>query len=422
MKSSSAPVSGTVVTWGSPRQGREFAATASAYDLACRHITEADLPGVTRSVADLVREGRRVVTAATSPVVGFVAFGRATVVGGIEAIARTWDQLRAEGGLDDVTLVGPSARAAAVLSDKWTTAELAEAIGFAVPSNRLVTARDIASLDYPCVLKARVLTGGAGIALVGSVAEAESYFIALAAAGLFEALASAYVEGMEVSVELLKLGDKWMSFPLGTKGSTSWLMRHADDKVKLYGHLGITSPYVDRAIRLGDELGIQGLLSVEGVLTAREPREWLLLEAAPRVTGNLPMELASVGHYSVYDAFAQHIAGASVDPIGESKHLAAEVPLYAHADDLTLARLIALPNVSRAVLDDLSTLPAATRVGARIRVGFSGTDAASVAQTARRLDELCPGDNVVSRLADAAQDVLDVFDSAVLQDLLGLLR
>lgn len=412
---------GTVLTWGSRRQGREFAEVAARHGLSCLHVCEEDSSGVARPVDDLVADGAKAAANASDPVIGQVSFGRATVPGGIAAIAQACEQLREEPQLSGAMLLGPSVRAAQVLSDKWQTAQVLGACGLATPDSRLVTAADVDALPLPCVLKARDLTGGAGIALVRTRAQAHEHFRALRDVGITDALCTGFVSGLELSVELLRLGDQWTVFPLGSKGFTTAQMRHADDKVKIYGHLDVTSPYAEQAIRLGEELGLQGLLSVEGIVPLDGPTEWLVLEAAPRITGNLPMELAAAGDFPLYEAMVRHLLHQPAVGVPDGPRLAVEVPLYRHDGDTTVTRLRALPGVGRAVLDDLGALPASGRTGSRIRVGFSAAEPTELLATAKAVQRICPAEPVVASVADAAREVLRVFPSPLLCELLGML-
>lgn len=318
----------------------------------------------------------------TREVAAFVNLGRGTVLGGLENIAKSWDIIREQHPVfKEVAFVGPSYEAARTFFDKKLIWQAFEEEGVAAPKTvELDMALDTgeiiqrsASVPFPAVLKATRLSGGRGMKLVNSSEELVATYNEFKQADLGELILTEYVDGIEVSFAVLRLGDTFMRMPACYKEETSLDLKHPDSKVKLAGGFKEFENAYDAVEKLMAKLDITGWLYLEGILykdTEGKPAI-KFIEGATRLSGNSPIEIGALEGFSFYRTLLRWIEDTSIG-FAYKNRLCIQHASFKHHGEEDVERLLALDWVLEARYEDLAKVPFSTDDRTRIRISFVG--------------------------------------------------
>lgn len=373
-----------LVTAGSRRMARELCAAAArrGHAVEWEHVREDLTDWVPREADDIFRDLAAAVSRAGRAPDAVVSLGRVGVLGGIVRIARAMERLRAEGVVGPGTkLVGPSARAAEVWGDKALIARSLRCLGLPFPETVEVDLDTVGSLarrvedgtfPAPLVVKVVDLTGGAGMRFAADAGEL------VAAVGELSRLrrplvATRFVDGDEVSVDVLRLGEDVLLYPPGFKRATDHGLTHADHKIKVNGVVRHVPEFDRDVLRIAESFDLQGFFSLEAVVTRVRPAEWRILEGATRVTNNIQMQDASLGVDS-FAALVDHIAGRPWRPRTERLGLALSIPIYRHQGQCSVDALAGHDWVRQVKLEDLAQMPDSRDRRTRLTVKIAVTD------------------------------------------------
>jgi hypothetical protein len=366
----------SLVVLGSARQAEELFTTlrraGARYGL--HHVNESDAAGRARSVVDMVAELRDRLRQPVTRVAG-ISLGRGTVSHGIAAAAECWSRYRAETGLDGhLPWVGPSGAAAAVFEDKLLAMRALSRAGIAtVP---WATEPTDERLTWPLAVKARGLTGGAGIFLADTVAAAAE------CAGRIQRLGQAPIfttlrEGLEVSVEALILPGRVVPLANVFKEMCDSRLVHADWKIKLALPVEGFGPAA-RLLRrfMGAFPDVLGYVSIEGIIAA-DGGEIEVLEVATRRTGNFPLSDAVAGagnsDLTIHALVTGDDPGPAARASGAASAVGLSLSLPSGRDDVA-DRLRSHRHLADQRLDRLAELPgASSSAPTRLRAAFRST-------------------------------------------------
>lgn len=382
MSSAGGPV--VLLTAGSRRQATELceALTKLGHDVQWEHVTEEAADWVARDgdaiVADMVTALARL----RRPPDAVVSFGRAGVPGGIVRIARAVERLSSDGLIGPGTrVVGPSAHAAEVWCDKSLIAHSLRRLVLPIPETVDVDAGSVAALaarmdagDFPhgLVVKVVDLTGGLGMRFAGDGRALERAVAEVGRLGR-PMVASEFVHGDEVSVDLLRLGTDVLVYPPGFKRVTDRNLTHADHKVKVNGVVRSIPAFERAVVRIVEAFDLQGFFSLEAVVTGVRPPAWRILEGATRLTNNIQMQDASLGVDSLV-LLARYLVGQPWLPVDERLGLALSIPVYVHRGQLSVDALAGQEWVRQIKLEDLGQMPGSRDDRTRLTVKMAVDD------------------------------------------------
>lgn len=360
---------------GSMRQSGELADVARNYGMTVRHVDEST-EGRARRAGDVVTDGRALIRA-HGPPVGVISLGRATIIGGIECVAQAAQALAADA--PGIHLVGPSPHAARVWGDKALIGESLTQLGIPVPATRRIsaanaaqTARDMREGRFPApaIVKVTNLTGGAGMRYV---AGADDLGGAVAELGGHqrELIVTEFIEGDEISVDVLRLGSQTLLFPPGIKRVTDRELTHADHKIKVNGLFGVPPALARDAERIAASFGLQGFFSLEGIVTHRGPVAWMVLEGATRITNNKQMQDISLG-CDAFTYLCRYLRDEPWVPEPGPLALALSIPVYRHRGAESLAAVGGLDWVRQAKLENLAEMPLTRDYRTRLTLKIDG--------------------------------------------------
>lgn len=376
-----------IVTVGSARQSAEFAAAArSDHPWQVHHVSEEDSPWQPKPVHVLLQETERLLDGLPAAPRALINFGRASIPHGIDIIAQCFHVVKGRRrGLDGTAIIGPSPEVARTFGDKWLTYKWLRQNRFPVPMTRCIPAYDNNTIDrdvnvgqsypFPAALKATDLTGGAGMEYVATERDLRSAIHRLHILGR-PLILSEFVCGDEVSLDVLRLGRDCIVFPPGLKRSTDQDLTHADHKIKVNGYVR-EFPELEVQVRdIVDRCDLQGFFSIEGVLVQAEQhaRQWLILEAATRVTNNYQLQTGSTG-FDGFRAVSRYLRGAPWrSEYRGGSDLALSIPIYQHFGDESVNQLLNRSWVLQVKLERLSEMPLARdgRVRLTVKMVASG--------------------------------------------------
>ncbi len=181
--------------------------------------------------------------------------------------------------LTHTPMVGSNLRAGALAMDKWATKLVAEAIGIRTAPGRLVTAAEIANIEFERAVVVKPVSSGSsfGVALARDASQLRD---ALRGAARFDdrILIEEVVAGREIDVAVLREADgcRWAGPPLeiltdGPFDTRSKYDGSAQFRVPAEVDRAPHTALTDAAMRMFDELGCAGVARIDFFLTADGP-------------------------------------------------------------------------------------------------------------------------------------------------------
>lgn len=329
-----------------------------------------------------------------------INFGRATVIGGIENIAKACETIKAaHPALTSVKYVGPSYEAAKIFFDKARTYYLFEKEGVARPSSIVLGHEESAATatarlgddggDSPIVIKATNLSGGRGMKLVETIEQFPQAYEKFRSEYPGELIISEYVEGLEVSFAVLRLGDTFLRMPACYKEATSLDLNHPDSKVKLAGGLKEFDAAYEAIENIMRQQNISGFLYLEGILQQQLDGSQVIkfIEGATRLSGNSVIEFGALKDFNFYKTLLQWIKDSTIAFAYESQ-LCIQYSTFVHNGQEDVGKLLAKEWTLEALYEDLSALPFSTDTRTRIRISFVGGTSEQAKRRAAEIAEI----------------------------------
>ena len=127
----------------------------------------------------------------------------------------------------DIRVIAAGPRAVELTSDKIKTKEFFTEIDVATPNYQILNGSDELTLDFPVVLKQGEGQGGKDIKVAMSAEDVEEYF-----KEFDYALCEEFIEGAEISIEVLGFNGEYVALPPIYKGETTMEGTHPLNKIK----------------------------------------------------------------------------------------------------------------------------------------------------------------------------------------------
>jgi hypothetical protein len=379
----------SILTIGSKSLSRQFEDVAATRGLKVINLSEcSDSTGSLKNVDVLMEEIVQVFERGTPRAV--IVFGRSSSIGGIPRIAEAWCKVCAAIAVpSSVLYIGPSPEGAAVLNDKTRTyAELSK-LGWTIPEHYPIgemTDGEIAEVKFPIVVKATNLTGGCGQILVGNLVETRNALEKLRSIGLTDLFAMEFLDGVEVSYSIVRLGTECIPMPVCYRGPTSLDLRHPDSKIKLTGVFPPDPNIYEKLNQLATRFCVQGPLGIEGVLVnTKTGLTFVVLESCTRLSGSTPIRLGSLKTWSLFEAMTSFVM--NIDYTHDlNLRPGVQFPIEYSGEAESL--LSQKPWLLGSKVEDLSQLPYSMKSGKRIRVSFCADSMGELYERAEQLSRI----------------------------------
>lgn len=127
-----------------------------------------------------------------------------------------------------IPVIAADVRAVELTSNKINTKKFYNEIGVATPEYQILNSPEELTLDFPVVLKQGAGQGGKDIKVAKNIGDVEDYFKEFS-----QALCEKFVEGSEISIEVLGYNGEYVALPPIYKGETTIEGTHPLNKVKL---------------------------------------------------------------------------------------------------------------------------------------------------------------------------------------------
>lgn len=139
-------------------------------------------------------------------------------------VAHMKEEIEQEHG---IPVIAANVRAVELTSNKIKTKKFYDEIGVVTPEYQILDSSDDLTLEFPVVLKQGEGQGGKDIKIAKSMDDVEEYF-----ENFNQALCEQFIEGSEISIEVLGFNGEFVALPPIYKGETTLEGTHPLRKVK----------------------------------------------------------------------------------------------------------------------------------------------------------------------------------------------
>ncbi|MFB5089488.1 ATP-grasp domain-containing protein [Psychrobacillus sp. PGGUH221] len=357
-----------ILTIGSTRQSGEFQeATKNDYPWRIKHVVEELKPWTSKSLDEIMTECIDIIENMEFGPIAMINFGRASVPYGIDTIALCFEKLKEKYAekLKETKIIGPTAEMAQIFSDKWLIFKSLSNLNLPLPRTLKVDKKSLnkvkeeileGKISLPAIIKVTDLTGGSGMEYLDSINEIDKTVDILSQLDR-DLIITEFVNGDEISFDVLRLGNECLVFPPGVKTKTDTNLTHADHKIKVNGLVKQMDSLEKQVKQISEYYDLQGFFSIEGVVTNNNPIEWKILEGATRVTNNYQMQNHSIG-FDSFLAISRYLRGLSWMPDENNfMRLSLSIPIYVHRQNESLKLLQDQSWVLQVKIENLSEMP-----------------------------------------------------------------
>ncbi len=363
---------------------------------------------ITKTEKELFEEFSSLYTE-TQQVVAFISFGKGSIVNNIEAIANVFEKIKDNyKGCSSAQYIGPSGQGAKIFCNKYLTNKALEELNIPVP--KTVEIYDLSHINidgmkFPLVLKAENLSGGRGMKYVKDEIALQYALEHLTSLGINKLILSGYLEGVEVTFTVFRLGDNFMRLPASYKKETTEDMIHPDAKVKISGIFTEFEEYFKYVELVMKKYDIYGFFSLQGVLI-KENNKYIItfLEAAPRLTGSTPIMEASLIGFNSMLLLSKWIADGTVF-FAYQKRPAIQYSTYIHNGIQTVVELKKNEWILEAKYEDLGIISFSEEKRDRIRISFYLDNIDDLRKKADIISNICGNKNYTEEIVE----VLNLF-------------
>ena len=225
-----------------------------------------------------------------------------------------------------IPVIAAGARAVELTSDKIKTKEFYSEIGVATPDYQILNSPDELTLDFPVVLKQGEGQGGKDIKIAKSISDVEEYFETFS-----QALCEKFVEGSEISIEVLGFNGEYVPLPPIYKGETTIEGTHPLNKVKTGPCMveGLDNNLVQRtAYRVAQNLDSDGIFEMDFMYSKKEDQLYAI-EVNTRPNGTRYLTTATCGVNSLCELVNMAIGEFSLANISDKLeyYYSTEIPI-----------------------------------------------------------------------------------------------
>ena len=204
-------------------------------------------------------------------------------------VAKMKEEVEEEYG---IPVIAAGVRAVELTSDKLKTKEFYTEIDVATPEYQILNSPDELDLEFPVVLKQGAGQGGKDIKIANSIEDIEGYF-----EEFDYALCEKFVEGSEISIEVLGYNGEYVALPPIYKGETTLEGTHPLNKVKTGPCMvdGLDNNLVQHiAYKVAKNLDSDGIFEMDFMYSKQE-NQLYAIEVNTRPNGTRYLTTATCG-------------------------------------------------------------------------------------------------------------------------------
>ena len=238
-------------------------------------------------------------------------------------VAYMKEEVEAEYG---IPVIAAGVRAVELTSDKIRTKEFYTEIGVATPEYQILNSPDELELDLPVVLKQGRGQGGKDIMVAETTEDVRKYF-----EQFDQALCEEFIEGSEISIEVLGFDGEFVALPPIYKGETTLEGVHPLNKTKTGPCMvpGLDNNLVQHtAYKVARNLDSDGIFEMDFMYSAKRNRLYAI-EVNTRPNGTRYLTTATCGVNSLCELVNMAVGEFSLAGIFDKLeyHHATEIPV-----------------------------------------------------------------------------------------------
>ena len=225
-----------------------------------------------------------------------------------------------------IPVIAADVRAVELTSNKINTKEFYTEIGVTTPKYQILNSPDELTLDFPVVLKQGEGQGGKDIKIAKSIEDVEEYFNQFS-----QALCEEFIEGSEISIEVLGYGGEYVALPPIYKGETTIEGTHPLNKVKTGPCMveGLDNNLVQHtAYKVAKNLDSDGIFEMD-FMYSKQKDQLYAIEVNTRPNGTRYLTTATCGINSLCELVNMAIGEFSLADISDrlEYHYSTEIPV-----------------------------------------------------------------------------------------------
>ncbi|WP_298520851.1 acetyl-CoA carboxylase biotin carboxylase subunit family protein [uncultured Methanobrevibacter sp.] len=225
-----------------------------------------------------------------------------------------------------IPVIAADVRAVELTSNKINTKEFYTEIGVTTPEYQILNSPDELTLDFPVVLKQGEGQGGKDIKIAKSIEDVEEYFNQFS-----QALCEEFIEGSEISIEVLGYGGEYVALPPIYKGETTIEGTHPLNKVKTGPCMveGLDNNLVQHtAYKVAKNLDSDGIFEMD-FMYSKQKDQLYAIEVNTRPNGTRYLTTATCGINSLCELVNMAIGEFSLADISDrlEYHYSTEIPV-----------------------------------------------------------------------------------------------
>ena len=238
-------------------------------------------------------------------------------------VARMKEEVEREYG---IPVIAANVRAVELTSNKIKTKEFYGEIGVATPEYQILNSPDELKLEFPVVLKQGEGQGGKDIKIAKSIEDVNEYFNEFG-----QALCEKFVEGSEISIEVLGFNGEYVALPPIYKGETTLEGTHPLNKVKTGPCMieGLDNNLVQyTAYKVAKNLASDGIFEMD-FMFSKESNQLYAIEVNTRPNGTRYLTTATCGVNSLCELVNMAIGEFSLSNIFDKLeyYYSTEIPI-----------------------------------------------------------------------------------------------
>ena len=238
-------------------------------------------------------------------------------------VAHMKEEVEAEHG---IPVVAAGVRAVELTSNKIKTKAFYNEIGVVTPSYQILNSPDELKIDFPVVLKQGEGQGGKDIKIAKSMEDVNDYFDEFD-----QALCEEFIEGSEISIEVLGFNGEYVALPPIYKGETTLEGTHPLNKVKTGPCMveGLDNNLVQHtAYKVARNLASDGIFEMDFMYSAKKDQLYAI-EVNTRPNGTRYLTTATCGVNSLCELVNMAIGEFSLSNISDKLdyYYSTEIPI-----------------------------------------------------------------------------------------------
>ena len=230
----------------------------------------------------------------------------------------------------EIPVIAANVRAVELTSNKIKTKKFYTEIGVATPEYQILNSPDELTLELPVVLKQGEGQGGKDIKVAKSIDDVNEYF-----EEFDQALCEKFIEGSEISIEVLGFNGEFVALPPIYKGETTLEGTHPLNKTKTGPCMveGLDNILVQRtAYKVAKNLASDGIFEMD-FMFSKDENQLYAIEVNTRPNGTRYLTTATCGVNSLCELVNMAIGEFSLSNISDKLNYfySTEIPIGNYA-------------------------------------------------------------------------------------------